>query len=288
MSNNARERLLEVLHERLAYLTEWLNRMKHAQEKISYVQDIVERTEWELATLKGIPEDGEEFLPHDLSTIINSQMRGNEQIKSSYPWLPFYTIEATNSTASVTVSGTTDMYSYVSRATEIDEPKLQAWANKAVVEYRDIQEKQTRYEKVAEFLATFSPDRVMELETAYKAYKSAISTAGDRITAGIAMRNLLEHFKGDLFAKARIQPKENMKWETMAVRMARGGDGSVEHRELAKQETDWNSLQTRLSDVAKGQSAGLVADLDNIWTSLLDHLFTILGIVKGDQAEKSQ
>jgi len=53
----------------------------------------------------------------------------------------------------------------------------------------------------------------------------------------------------------------------------------MEHQELLKQETDWNSLHKDLSDIVHKQKHCLVADLDYLWTKLIDHLFTILGII---------
>jgi len=118
------------------------------------------------------------------------------------------------------------------------------------------------------------------LETARQEYAAAISDIGERIAAGIAMRNVLEHYKGDLFVRARNHLGENMTWERMAERLTFGKVGGIEHKELINQEVEWNLLQRRLSDVAKGQKHGLVVDLQDIWTKLVDHLFTVLGIIK--------
>ncbi|MBX3002722.1 MAG: hypothetical protein KF828_02125 [Anaerolineales bacterium] len=148
-----------------------------------------------------------------------------------------------------------------------------------MAEYRELQAKQSRYEQVRELLGKFKTDRVKELDTAYQAYKSAIADVGERVAAGISIRNLHEHFKGDLYEKARIQRRENMTWERMAIRLARGGEGSAEHTELLNQNHNWESLQTRLTEVAKGQKSGIVADLDDIWTKFLDYMFIVLGLI---------
>lgn len=277
-----KEELLKAAHERLTHLKEWLSRTKSAQEKVPDVQDMVERTQWEIQMLSDLPKEGQEFIPPGL---IIGYERGNEHLLDNLPLPPKYYVSAVNSTASVTTSGSTDMYSIVSRAGEVEENEFQEWSGIHKASYRQIQEKQARFEKVKGFLQRLNPDRVEELETARKSYLTAVADVGESIAAGIAMRNLLEHFKGDLFEKARQRPKENITWERMADMLAINGVGSIEHSVLIKQKLEWSLLQHRLSDVAKGQKHGLVADLENIWVKLTDHLFTVLGIVEIESIE---
>ena len=103
-----KEKLLITAHERLTHLKEWLSRTKSAQEKVPDVQDMVERTEWEIQMLSDLPEEGQEFIPLGL---IMSYERGNEHLLGNLPLPPKYDDLAVPSIASITTSGSTDMYS---------------------------------------------------------------------------------------------------------------------------------------------------------------------------------
>jgi hypothetical protein len=272
-----KNKLRKAAEARLAYLREWLSRIKEAQDRVSDVQDMVERTEWEFKVFTELPDDAQEFIYPGL---IDNYELGNKHLYGTLPLPPRYTATVMSGTASVTVSGSSDVYSFVSQARQIDIPDINLWSGKHIRLYKEIQETQTRFDKIKRQLGSLSVNRVKELDVAQKSYAAAISDLGERVTAGITMRNLLEHFKGDLFEKARNRPRENMTWQRMTERMSIGQVGEIEYQELINQERKWNSLQQRLSEVAKGQRHGLVADLEDIWTKLTDHLFTVLGIIK--------
>ncbi|MHA1280274.1 MAG: hypothetical protein ACTSQ8_24130 [Candidatus Helarchaeota archaeon] len=271
-----KEKFLKAAKERLAYLKEWLRRFIRTQEHVPQIQNLVERTEWEIKMLTDLPEGGEEFIPPG---IIGSYGVGNDFIEENFPLPPKYYLEATNSTASISVASSTDLYSVVSRVGEIKANEFQVFSGLHTSIYRDMQEKQTRFEKINNHLQQLNSDRIDEFISAREAYLAMKADVGNREAAGIAMRNVLEHFKGDLFELARKHEKENMTWDQMSKRLAKNGVGSIEHSELLRQKQKWGSLHIRLSEVAKGQKNGLVADLDDIYTMLLDHMFTILGVI---------
>ncbi len=270
-------KLLQTAQERLDYLLDFLGRLNRAQEQVPDVQEIIEQSKWEINVLSEMPEDGEEFITDDM---IKRHLNANIHLFSNLPLPPVYSTKMMYSTASISSASSSDVYEIVSRVGEIENDEFHDWSVKSVLSYRQMLEKQSRYEKIRELLMRIIPYRVAEFETARVSYLAAKADVGEREAAGISMRNVLEHFKGDLFVLARKHENENMTWERMAERLARDGVGSVEHAELSKQKAEWNSLQSRLSQVAKGQKKGLVADLDDIWTKLLDHMFTILGIIQ--------
>jgi len=272
-----KDRLFEAPKSRLDYFKEWLRRLKQAQDQIPIVQDLEERTEWEINTLNDLPEDAQEFF--SLSLVDNYDIT-TEHLRESLPLPPEFNVLAVPSAAALSTSGSSSIYSAVSRAGEVDAEDIQKWSGIHTGLYREIQKKQTRFDKVKQQLQMLNANRVGELETARQEYAAAVSDVGERIAAGIAMRNVLDHFKGDLFERARDHLGENMTWEQMAERLTLGKVGGIEHKELINQEVEWRSLKVRLSDVAKGQKHGLVVDLQDIWTKLVDHLFTVLGIIK--------
>ena len=271
-----KEEFLKAAHERKTHFEEWLDRIKRAQACVPKVKDVVERTDWEINAFSDLPEGGRKIIPPEF---VIDYTRKNEYLRKMFPLPQAYNYIYYDSMASISTSGSTAAYSIVSKASEINNKLIQAWSSEYTFQYRQMQEKQSRFDKVKTKLHTFNSDREDELDLAQRAYSAAVTDVGERCTAGITMRNLLEHFKGDLFEKAKQRPIENMTWEKMAKRLAINGTGSIEHSELIKQKVEWSSLHCRLSEVAKGQKHGLVADIEDIWTKLIDHLFTILGII---------
>jgi hypothetical protein len=94
------------------------------------------------------------------------------------------------------------------------------------------------------------------------------------------MRNLLGGVEGDLFQLARSKDKENMTWELMIERLAKGVPKGHEYRELISQIAFRSTLVSRLSDVLKDREAGSENDIGHLWTQVLDHIHTILGLLK--------
>jgi len=94
------------------------------------------------------------------------------------------------------------------------------------------------------------------------------------------MRNLLYGIKGELFNRARKQPQENMTWGKMAQRLAKGVQGGNEQQILLKEEAKYTSLNDFLSPTAKGRDASSSMNLEHAWTQLLDHIYTVLGLIK--------
>jgi len=270
-----KEQLLGNPQEIINYLKEWLSRHNEETKMVPIVQDLVNRTEWEFQTLSEMPEDAVEFFSPEF---VKEYADSTDFIKESLPLPPMFQITVGSSAASISSASSSKIYNVVTRAGEVDDDSLGKWSSKCTLQYRELQEKQKRIEKVKQKLNNLNPDRIKELEQAYQEYSEAKSNEDKRISAGIAMRNVLEHFKGDLYELARNHHGENMTWERMAEILSIGGVGSIEHKALKNQEEEWRSLERRLSGVAKGQKLGLIADLDDIWTRLLDHLYIVLGL----------
>lgn len=266
--------LLEVAHQRLTYLREFINRIKKANEQVPAIQDMIEQTVWEVTLLEDLPIEAEKLIP---SNYPEKYKADNEYLIRNLPLAPAYNPNSVNSTASITTSGSSDMYSILSDAEETYGGDIIAWSSPYKASYRHIQEKQSRFENVIQKMQILNPDRIEELRKAKKLFSNAIANIEERIAAGTAMRNLIEHFKGDLFEMARKHDRENMTWRRMAERLALG---DFELDELINQETIWNSLHARLSSVLKNQKSGMSDNLEDIWTNLMDHVFTILGIIK--------
>ena len=96
----------------------------------------------------------------------------------------------------------------------------------------------------------------------------------------------MDGMQGDLFEKARGWPEENVTWDEMAKRLSKGQPGGTEYQELIDQGKTRASLISRLSDIAKDREQGSLTNPDNVWTQILDHMYTVLGLVDLDKSFK--
>jgi hypothetical protein len=123
------------------------------------------------------------------------------------------------------------------------------------------------------------PAVAQEFELAENMYQGAIGGWQDQTAAAIAMRNVLDHYKGELFERAINRPREQkILWSVMADRLTPTSLGSLGHQQLRSEEKTWNNLQESLSKLAKNQPYR-DKSLETVHTELLDHLHTILSSV---------
>ena len=146
--------------------------------------------------------------------------------------------------------------------------------------YLDLQQNQSRLETVAEKLEKLNPERVGELDESKNAFLAFKSDIGERIRAATCMRNLIEHYRGDLFEFARKWPRENMTWGEMASRLATNSPSSVAISLLNDREKEWGELHDQLSEVVHKQKSGESIDLESLWVKIVDHLYIVLGLIK--------
>ena len=97
-----------------------------------------------------------------------------------------------------------------------------------------------------------------------------------KTSTAVEIRTLIDGVKGDLFNLARKWQKENMSWEEMVERLARG---EIEKQELLDQKKVHSSLISRLSDVLKDREGGSITNIENIWIQVLDHLYVLLNLI---------
>lgn len=109
-----------------------------------------------------------------------------------------------------------------------------------------------------------------------KTAQGKVSPGEDDVSAGIAMRNLLDHYKGKIYEAARKSPGENMTWEKMVKALTTFPPETIGYTTLLGEEATWSSLKSELSDVAKNRAHGRIEVLNVL---LLTHLFTVLSLV---------
>ena len=96
----------------------------------------------------------------------------------------------------------------------------------------------------------------------------------------MSMRTLLDGVKGDLWNLARRRPKENMTWSRMVSRLAKGRPGGAEHVSLLREDHARSQLISALSAVGKDREGSQDVGLVNLWNSMIDHIYVVLGLVR--------
>jgi hypothetical protein len=265
---------LEAKHE---YLKEWLDRYRKAQYILPHVQMQLDITEWELNALSNRPEEASEIPSGGLTSRWN---RDNDYLTDALPLMPDYDVRVLINSTAFTTEGSASVYEYVARVGDLGTPNAITYSNEYTTSYRVLQASQERPKAIRQLLEQFRNEQTLErFDRASKAYLATKSGVGERTAAALEMRTFLDGVKGDLFAKARQQPNENMHWARMAERLAINGPSGIECQVLLSQASIHSSLINRLSQVAKDREGQSVTNLDNIWTQMVDFAYTVLGLI---------
>ena len=78
---------------------------------------------------------------------------------------------------------------------------------------------------------------------------------------------------------AAVQPKENMKWETMMARLCPAGIADTQRAVFGEQKEVRGQVIGRLSVIAKRRNAIDVRELKSAWVQALDHVYAVLRAV---------
>lgn len=260
------------------YLREWIERCKKAQDIVPSIRMNLEMTEWEIEALANRPEEAEEIPLGDLQARFDQEY---DYLTRHFPMIPEYDPSAIPTLAAVTTSGSASTYVYVFRVGGLGTQEAQRYSEKYTQAYRDLQATQSRPGEIRDLIGSLgNPQTLKRFDRAFNTYFAAKSGTGERSTAAAAMRTLLDGIQGDLFQIARKWPTENMKWETMAGRLAKGPVDGTEHRELLRQNSIRGSLVSQLSTVLKDREGSSLTDLDDLWTQVLDHVYIVLRLTE--------
>jgi hypothetical protein len=270
----------DALHEYRQHLEDWLTRFEKAKEVEPLVRQAIELKRWEDEVYRTAPEaarDGAwDYTFQAYTTIL-------EDLRSTLPEMPDYNpanVRAT--TVSGSASGTI-VYNYVRSTGDICDLETQIWSKRYVTAYHTIQNTFHRAATVGLLLGKLHPNLAAEFnEVEADVLYTTMASEG----VAIRMRNVLDHYKGELFNLALRPPREQKcTWQIMADRLCISPVGSPPHQQLSAQEDQWKQLKQRLSDAAKntGWKNNAYVDMTAIRTTYLDHLYTVLSLVRLDE-----
>ena len=275
MDEKTRKEEIKNLEAELAHLSEWMDGLKEANKAIPEVQKQIELIQWKLDVLKNTPEDADE-IPFNPPSAEASYLR----TKANLPLMPKYNLGNIANSTSGTISSSSDYYSYVTRIGDLQAPKAFEFSKTYTGLYQNIQQTQHRQTIVKQMIERLgNPNTIERYDIAFNAYSIFKSGIGERTSAAMAIRTLLDGVQGTLFTKARKQAKENMTWEKMGNRLAGITPSSDNHKDFILQYAKRSRLISSLSDIGKDREGGAATNLDHIWTQVLDHLFVTLSLL---------
>jgi hypothetical protein len=267
----------DTLEEKHDYLKTWLEQHKKAQDVAPYVQKNLELTEWELKAIRDCPEEVKETFPLPENVF----HRDLAFTKNSLPMIPDYDKGRVMDATAVSTSGNSVIYSLVSDAFRLGTPEAIKYSEQHSNSYRELQRSQDRPKEVLKLLEKLKHSTILDrYNKAERAFLLLKAGTGERSAVALQLRNVLDGMKGILFERARMDPKENMTWKVMAGRLAKGDSGSAEHNVIIEQESIRSVLIDRLSGIAKDREGKTFRDIEDIWSRVLDHIYTVLSLAK--------
>jgi len=269
--------LAKIARQERELLERWQERFRGASRIAPVVQQAREKALWREDALSSAPP--EVSFSHELERQFKTGLRSWEAV---LPEMPDYdeamVALATTSTATATGSAT---YIEVERAgVQVQTSGAVDWSSLFTIRYKAIQDRFGTREQVQQLLRALNPRRTAEFDTACELVEVFQGGAQPQVAAGIAMRNVLEHFKGDLWNRAkRPYEQKGFRWNVMVARLAKTGPGTVPHQTLLDQADTHGQLHDELTQVAKALQQVSGRQVMSLLTRLQDHLLIVLSSV---------
>jgi hypothetical protein len=259
-------------------LSGWLQKARKVREIEPYVQQAYEQTLWQRDALHLVPNDAPDLNASAVGSLDNSK----HVYERSLPLINDPSFQHTNPSSfnATVISGSSDIFRYISQNASNLQGEEKEKLNSQIGSYIVLQDKQNRVATVKFMLEKLDQRLVDEFELAEREFQHFKNSTAEIIAPAGALRNVLQHFKGQVFLRARNTPKETPNWTIMASRLVIIDFPSPEHSSLEKEEKTHGQLYGRLSDIFKGKLAATATDIENIFIEVTDHFFTVLSLIK--------
>ncbi len=258
------------------HLTEWLQRFRAAESIAAFVQGQLETAEWQEGARRLLDVAG---VPEEITGIIDQQVNRNlDEVKSAFPLMPVYpklSDERVMAMGSGTVGASSSMIAALVEIVSL--PGASPEIDRAIRNYTTRQQIEGRLTGARARLREHFPSLVDLFDLAEQKSKLAKGDAEQTPGAATEVRNLLDKVKGELFARARRGPSENMTWATMSERLCEADRRRSEI--LLDQEVLRGQLYTHLSDLLHRRTALHAKRLSVVWLLVVDHVFVVCGCI---------
>ncbi len=265
----------ELAQQKRVYLQDWLNDAKSIQAAVPNVQKQLDLAIWDEQTLSDAPHEVENVISASVAPLLEQDL---DTIHKALPELPrvelrqVYVSDATTSTSS------TIIYHFASDARSSHDLQMEMWGDRHCKRYEALQSELGRENEVRNLLYGLKDTLGREFDDAVSACRMARVDIGTQPSAGIAMRNVLEGYKGELMARACHPNEQKVTWEQMADRLV--GDQGVARQRFREQKCVWSTLHDGLTDLAKNRFQLAPGALTTIFTQFVDHLYITLSLAK--------
>ncbi len=256
------------------HIQTWLQTNEENQKIVPVLRRVLRVLLWERQAIASMPHRLESRLPPDFGEF-NQTYRID--LEHNLPKLPsvnsMYFISSLSATTSIS-SGVLMAFS-----TELDmtneEPR---WVRTNSKSYRKLEEELNFPTEISSMLERLDPELKKLFDLSEKSFYQFEKKELDTYS-GIAMRNVLEKYKGRLFTKAMRADEQKIKWETMVDRLSNYQKGTLEYQLLLREEQNWQNIHKNLSDLLKSQTNSEYG-IEQAHINLISHMYVVLSLVK--------
>jgi hypothetical protein len=256
------------------YLNKWLSEVKNVNEVAPLVKQNLDYTDWLIRTVRSRPQlDGMPPLPD----LFESTGRDLSYLYKVLPALESYMKPAMMSSTSLGSAIVAPLFGYTQVVSRLGSPAAIRYASEAKA---SLEKLDSVYQKIDELRALIrklgSGGLDERFDRARASYESCRIGTTDRIAAASNMRTLLHGVEGELYERARKQPKEDMTWQRMSRRLA---PESPQYETVLLSEQTFSKLLSTLSDVLKDREGETKANLEAVWLEMQSFLIAVIGSI---------
>lgn len=257
---------------------DWLKKAAEIREIEPYAQRALDVVSWQLESLNKIPNNAPDIKPEVVESMyfsgeVFSKRLPEITIQTDWPVVMAAVPASANSGSSMTFEYLNEIYPQIS-------PEEQKEILPQINSYKLIHENQQRYGSLKDKLREMKPYLEDELETASKELQHYRNGTAEVLSPATAIRNVLQHIKGELLFKARKTEKETPNWDIMAERFVLETPPSPEYNILKHEGHTHTRLYDKLSRILKGNKFVTPDELGNLFIEVIDHMHTVLSLIK--------
>lgn len=261
------------------YLADWLDQAKSVQGAVPKVQQQLDLAKWEEEALSDVPSQAANIVPSDVTSSLAEDL---ETLRQALPEIPQINLVALDVSVATTSTTSTRIYQLADNARHSDDPQICGWGSRYSEKYEILQNQLGREQQVRSLLHNLNPNLALEFDDAVSEYRAVLAGTTSQPKAGIALRNVIEHYKGEVMNLARQHPKEQkISWEQLSNRLV--GNVVVARQRFQQQGKKWSDLQQRLSKLAKGHIQLDQSELYSVFTEFIDHLYIVLSLINTEE-----
>jgi hypothetical protein len=256
------------------HIQTWLQANEENQKVVPVLRKVLRVLLWEREAIASMPDRLRTILPYDFGSLHNTfRINLENHLPKLPPVDPLYFESSLSSTASLS-SGVLMVFNPELDMT--DEENM--WVISNANSYSKLEEELNFPTEISSMLERLDP-RLKEMfdlseKSFYQFRKKELDTY-----SGTAMRNVLEGFKGRLFASAMQANEQHIKWEAMVDRLSNYAKGTLEYQLLLRQEQNWEDIHKNLSDLLKNRTTSEYG-INQAHINLISHMYVVLSLIR--------